>query len=419
MASYQDEALLAGESVFYQVVAQLSGGGRELTRTATVTIPGAQALSVSRDPVNLSLQFRWQPDVSVASAYEIYRQVGNGTLAKVYETDDPAASVYTDTDITSNQRHQYTVRTRTSTGKTLTSRPITSQFYRLATTQPVENVRPESERIRLDVGDVITSGGTLALVSRQSQLSLYQFRYQIGLAFDGSPRILRNLVGIVFPNAIDFQPLSVDLAGPVSTSAFSIFPRLFVAGVLANGQIDIVGFEMPLFNKVWSIPVVWDAPLGTTQVSLARDQGRLYAAARHELQLFSEVGGVIGTAALARPAKDISVYNDQIWMVWEDGQVDVGNPVFQQGFLTSVEWHPVALANSSHAVAVSHNRSGQALVLDAGRNEVTLLQPNGQHVLSLSLPERDYFIGDLVVDQAVSNLVQVTDGRGDVSTFIP
>lgn len=419
VSSYQDEALIAGESVFYQVIAELAGGGREITRTESVTIPGAQALGVLRDPINLSAIFRWQPDASVATGYEIYRRVGNGSNTKIYETNDPTASDYTDTDISSNQPHHYSVRTLTATGKTLESRSVSSHFYRLATTQPVETVRPESESIRLDVGDVTTSGGTLALVARANQLSLYQFRYQIGLAFDGSPRILRNLIGIVFPDVVHFLPQSIDFAGPVSSSAFTVFPRIFVGGVLENGQIDIVGFEMPLFNRVWSIPVVWNAPVGATEISLARDNGRIYAVSGSELQLFSEVGGVIGNAQLDQTAKDISVQNNQIGVIWENGQISIGVPAFEQGFLTGIQWQTVNLPTTSKIVAVSHNSVGQLLLLDAGRSQIIVLQPNGNPLLTFELPGRDYDAGDLVVDQTVSDLVQVTDGRGDVTTFIP
>jgi len=57
--------------------------------------------------------------------------------------------------------------------------------------------------------------------------------------------------------------------------------------------------------------------------------------------------------------------------------------------------------------------------LDAGARQIILLQPNGNQVLTLALPSGDYDQGDIVVDQTAGNLVQVTDGRGDITTFIP
>ena len=73
----------------------------------------------------------------------------------------------------------------------------------------------------------------------------------------------------------------------------------------------------------------------------------------------------------------------------------------------------------SEIIALSHNTLGQALVLDGSRHEVVLLQSNGTVILRFGLPLRDYTYGDMVVDQGSGNLVQVTDGRGDVTTFIP
>ena len=420
VSSYQDSALIAGERVFYQVIAQLASGGQEQTQTANVTIPGAQALGVVRDPVNLGVQFRWLPDPGIASGYQVLRTIGNGTATVIYETNDPSQSSFFDEKITRNEPHQYSVRTLTQGGKTLESRPISAHFYRQATTQPVETVRPETERMRLSVGEPTTSGGTLALVARQNQLSLYQFRYQVGLDFEGSPRILRTLVGIVFPNALDFKPTSTDLAGPLALSPLSIFPRVYIGGILGNGQIDIVGFEMPLFNRVWSMPYLWLAPVGTKNVVLARDDlGRMYAAAGNVIQAFSDSGGFLGTQSLAGNVTDMSIQGDQIWVVFDGKRLERGSLIFGQGALSGIILEPVALPPLASILALAHNSLGQVVALDMSQGELVLFQANGTQILKFALPPGDYQYGDVVVDQTSGNLVQVTDGRGDVITFIP
>jgi hypothetical protein len=420
VSSYQDDALIAGENVFYQVVAELASGGQELTQTKSVVIPGAQALEIVRDPINLSAQFRWLPDLSVASGYQVMRSVRGGQSVLVYETNTPTESSFVDNNILSNDPHEYVVRTLTSSGKTLVSRAVTAHFYRLATTQPVETVRTDTERMRLSVGEPTTSGGTLAIVAREKQLSLFQFRYQIGLSFDGSPRILRTLIGIAFPNALNFAPTSVDMVGPLTTSSLSIFPRLYVGGLLSNGQIDIVGFDMPLFNQVWSMPDAWAAPLGTARIALARDdQDRIYAAAGNELRVFSYFGGLLGSETLPGIVKDMSIQGDRIWVALENGRVEHGVLIYDQGLLSKVQWEAVALPFGADIVAVTNNNLGQAFLLDAQNRNMIIVQPHGASILQFALPLSDYKYGDVVVDQASGNLVQVTDGRGDIVSFIP
>lgn len=420
VSSYQDDALIAGENVFYQIVAELASGGQELTQTKNVVIPGAQAQEIVRDPVNLSVQFRWLPDLTVASGYQVMRSVGRGQPVLVYETNTPTESSFVDNNIKSNEPYDYIVKTLTSSGKTLTSRSVTAHFYRLATTQPVETVNTDTERMRLSVGEPTTSGGTLALVAREKQLSLFQFRYQIGLSFDGSPRILRTLVGIAFPSALNFDPKSVDLAGPLTASSLAIFPRMYVGGILSNGQIDIVGFDMPLFNPVWSMPNTWSAPLGTTRLTLARDdQDRIYAAVGNELRVFSHFGGLLGNETLPGNVKDMSIQGDRIWIALENGRVERSGLVFNQGLLSTLAWQTVDLPMGSDIVAVSSNNFGQAFLLDAHNRKMIVVQPNGDSILHLTLPTSDYTYGDVVVDQSAGNLVQVTDGRGDIVTFIP
>lgn len=420
VASYRDDALVAGERVFYQIVAELAGGGRELTQTANVTIPGAQAIGVVRDPLNLAVQFRWQPDPTVGQGYRVVRTIGSGAPVVIHETDDPQESSFLDGGVTSNAPHHYQVLTRTPSGFSLVSRTVTAHFYREATTQPVETVRPETELMRLSVGDISISGGTLALIARASQFSLFQFRYQIGLAFDGSPRILRTLVGIVFPRVPEFLPKSVDIAGPLGASTASIFPRVYIGGILADGQVDLVGFEMPLFNQVWSLPNVWVAPSNASHIALARDsEGRIFAAVGNVMQIFSDFGGFVGTETLQGDVKDLSIQSDQIWVVLEDGQIQKGTLRFDRGALSHITWSSVALEASVFPVALSQNSLGQTFVLDANNREILMLQPSGQIALQIGLPPGDYTSGDVVLDQASGNLVQVTDGRGDVTTFIP
>jgi len=420
VSSYQDDALIAGENVFYQVVAELASGGKELTQTKNVVIPGAQALEIVRDPINLSVQFRWLPDLNVASGYQVVRSVGGGQSVLVYETNTPTESSFIDNTIQSNEPYDYIVKTLTPSGKTLVSRSVTAHFYRLATTQPVESVRTETERMRLSVGEPTVSGGTLAVVAREKQLSLYQFRYQIGLSFDGSPRILRSLVGIAFPSALDFAPKSVDMVGPLNLSSFSIFPRLYVGGILSNGQIDVVGFDMPLFNQEWSMPNTWTAPLGTTQIALARDdQDRIYAAAGNELRVFSYFSGVLGNETLPDVIKDMSIQGDRIWVVFASGQVARSTLVFNQGLLSPIQWETVTIPIRAEIVAVTHNHVGQAFLLDANNRKMIIVHPNGTSMLQFGLPFGDYENGDVVVDQSSGNLVQVTDGRGDIVSYIP
>ncbi|MGA1197392.1 MAG: hypothetical protein ACO36I_12945 [Candidatus Latescibacterota bacterium] len=420
VATYQDDALIAGENVFYQVVAELASGGKELTQTKNVVIPGAQALETVRDPINLSVQFRWLPDPNVASGYQVMRSVGGGQSVVIYETNSPTESSFVDQAIQSNEPYEYLVRTLTPSGKTLVSRSVTAHFYRLATTQPVETVLTDTERLRLSVGEPTTSGGTLAIVAREKQLSLYQFRYQIGLSFDGSPRILRTLVGIAFPSALAFSPKSVDLAGPLTLPSFSVFPRLYVGGLLGNGQIDIVGFDMPLLNQVWSLPNRWDAPLGATHVALARDdQDRIYAAAGNELRVFSSFGGLLGNETLSGFIKDMSIQGDRIWVALENGRVERGVLVFNQGVLSAVQWETVVLPLGAEIVAMTHNNLGQVFLLDANNRKMIVAQPNGTSIFQFGLPFGDYRNGDVVVDQSSGNLLQVTDGHGDIVSFIP
>jgi len=420
ISSYQDEALLAGESVFYKVAAHLAGGGQEVTQTASVTVPGARAMGIVRDPVRLTVQFRWSPDLAIAAGYQVLRTIGDGAPVIIYETNDPALSSFTDESFASNEPHHYSVRTLTQSGGTLDSRSLTAQFYRKSASHPVETVQPPTERMRLGIGELTTSGGTLALVARQNQLSLFQFRYQVGFDFEGSPRILRTLVGIVFPNVQGLQPLSIDLAAAADISPFSVFPRVYIGGILSSGQIDIAGFEIPLFNRIWTMSNVWQSPPGTIRLRLAHDsQGRVYAAAGNEIRAFSDSGGFLGAESLTGSVTDMSVQGDQIWVVLDGSRLEYAKLEFVQGALAKPIWDPILFEEQSEIIALSHNTLGQALVLDGSRHEVVLLQSNGTVILRFGLPLRDYTYGDMVVDQGSGNLVQVTDGRGDVTTFIP
>ena len=420
VASYQDQALIAGETVFYQVIAELADGGRELTQTSNITIPGAQAIGVVRDPLNLAVQFRWQPDPTVGVGYRVVRAIGTGRPVVVYETDDPGQSSFLDETIDSNAPHHYQILTRTQGGAFLESRAVTAHFYREATTQPVETVRPNSEQMRLSVGELSTSGGTLALIARESQFSVFQFRYQIGLAFDGSPRILRTLVGIAFPTVQSILPKTVDMVGPLESPTSFIFPRVYLGGIRADGNVDIVGFEMPLFNQVWTLPNAWSAPTGANQLALARDgDEHIFAAVGDVLHIYSEFGGQIGTQSLPGTATDLSVHNDQIWILFEDGQIQRGTLIFLGGTLSNIVWSPVVLGASVAPVALSHNSLGQVFVLDAHNRAILMLQSSGVLALQVGLPAGDYAGGDLVIDQASGNLLHVTDGRGDITTYIP
>lgn len=418
-SSYQDEALWAGETVFYRIEAQLAEGGREATETVSVVIPGAQATGILRDPVNISVQFQWQPDPAVGTNYRVTRTV-NGIKTYVFDTENLSNTVYLDEDISSNALYSYEVETVTQSGRILKSRPLTAQFYRQATTQPVETVLTGSERLRLGVGEVTTSGGTLALVSRTNQIALYQFRYQIGLSLDGSPRVLRTLHAIDFPQTPVLDPLSVGFSGPLTIPSFLIFPRVYIGGILANGQIDISGFEMPLFNHVWSMSNDWVAPNGAKRVSLARDETeRVYAAVGNELRVFSDFGSVLGNVFATQNIEDMTIQNNQIWLVLEDGSVIYGDVAFDQGILGQINWNPLFLPTGSSAVALSHNSLNQVAILDAGLNMVHLFNSDGSAVIDFGLPTRDYSTGDVVIDQSAGNLVQVTDGAGDITTFVP
>lgn len=417
---FSDEALLAGESIFYQVAAKLANGGQELTPVVSVTIPGARAQGLTRDPVRLATLFRWQPDLNVATGYEVYRTVEGAPERLVFQTADPTASSFLDEDITSNLPHHYFVQTLTQSGRPLKSRPITAQFYRFGTTQPVETVLPGAERLRLSVGEPSTMGGTLALVSRINQLSLYQFRYQIGLTFDGSPRILRVLQGISFPEAPGFDPLSVDLAGPLTAPTTSLFPKLFIGGIRTNGQVEVVGYEVPLFNTVWSLPEAWQAPTGANRVVISRDnQERVFVAVGNELRVFSEFGSQVGLALPNGDVQDMSVHNNQICMLFEDHRLALGTLSFDQGTLQPIVLQSVSLGRDALPVAVAHNSLGQIVVLNAGTQTLLLMQSDASKLLEFSLPMGEYATGDITIDQSAGNLLQVTDGRGDLTTFIP
>jgi hypothetical protein len=420
VGTYRDADLLAGESVFYQITALLESGGKETTQVASVAIPGAQALGVVRDPVALSALFRWKPDPSASLGYRVVRTDGNDSISVIYETQDAAASSFLDEHIADNGQHFYQVHTLTQGGISLPSRSISSQFYREATTQPVEAVQPERERMRLSVGAAAISGGTLALVARQDKLSLYQFGYQVGVSFDGSPRVLRSLVGIAFPDLVGLAALSVDLAGPPISPSFSLFPRVYIAGLRGDGLVEIVGYDMPIFNRSWTVPDKWSAPSGTSLVALARDnQNRIFAVAGSQLRAYDGAGGIVGSQGLRSGATDISVQGDQIGVILDNGQIDIGQLVFVQGILQSISWRTVSAKALGQAAAISHNRSGQVLALDLTNRKLAVLGPNGELALSVSLPPGDYRLGDIVVDQVAGNLVHVTDGRGDITTFIP
>jgi hypothetical protein len=115
----------------------------------------------------------------------------------------------------------------------------------------------------------------------------------------------------------------------------------------------------------------------------------------------------------------MSFQGDQIWVVFDGKRLERGSLIFGQGALSGIILEPVALPPLASIIALAHNSLGQVVALDMSQGELVLFQANGTQILKFALPPGDYQYGDVVVDQTSGNLVQVTDGRGDVITFIP
>ena len=422
LGSFQDTDLLSGEPLQYRVVADYVEGGSSQTILSEVPIPGAQIRGVNRDPSNLAVQVLWRPSEEGVQAYEVLRRVGDGQDEVIFRTEDPQVDSFWDRSVVRNERHTYRVRSTFGEGVKLDSTPTVAQFYSQVYHRKIETFSDPRERMLLASGSSLIGGPFLALLGRVNQTSFVQFRFQPGVGFDGSSRVLRSLIGAGFVSIDGVLPTSLGLAGPSLFNTSSFTPEFFVGGILpATRKVVVQGFTLPQLQRVWTGPPDWQVGAVEGKVVLTVDaSNRLWAAAGNEIHVFSENHVQIGKIDLnqANPA-DLLVVGDRVWVAWpEQGMVEQGVAQFSGGILLDLLWQdPVPVG--TRPVALTQNRFGQIFVLDGAEQAVRLLDAEGASVLQIKLPNGNYEVGDLAIEASGGNLLHVSDSSGRVVTFSP
>ncbi|MCZ6634140.1 MAG: hypothetical protein O7G87_12100 [bacterium] len=422
LGSFQDADLLSGEPLQYRVVADYVEGGSSQTILSEVSIPGAQIRGVNRDPSNLAVQVLWRPSGEGVQAYEVLRRVGDGQDEVVFRTEDPQVDSFWDRSVVGNERHTYRVRSTFGGGVKLDSTPVIAQFYSQIYHREIETFSDPRERMLLASGSSLIGGSFLALLGRVNQTSLIQFRFQIGVTFGGSPRVLRSLIAAAFVPIDGVLPASLGLAGPSLFNTSSFTPEFFVGGISpATGKVVVQGFTLPQLQRVWTGPPDWQVGAVEGKVVLTVDaSNRLWAAVGNEIRVFSENHVQVGKVGLnqANPA-DLLVVGDRVWVAWpEHGMVEQGIAQFSGGILLDLLWQdPVPVG--TRPVALTQNRLGQVFALDGAEQAVRLLDSEGSVVLRIQLPNGNYEVGDLAIEASGGNLLHVSDSSGRVVTFSP
>ena len=422
VGTFRDTTVIAGETMFYRVVAETASGGTVQTPLVPVDVPGAPMRGVQRDPVGLAVQILWGQSEG-AAAYEVIRRVGEGPEVVIYTTQDPLISFFWDEAPVDNDVHAYYVLTTLSSGIRLKSAEAFAQFYRLIAAMSVESFPDPRERMVLATGSGATGGRLLALLGRSEQLSIAQFKYEIGQYYDGSPRALRTLVANAPVPLTGISPASVGLAGPPLLAGDAVFPRLYVGGLDAQtGRVVVRGYQLPQMGRFWNGPSGWETGHADGRVALAVDASRrIYVAADGEMRVFTEnlsqVGGVDlngGVPAALLAGQDV------VWVAWpEDGRLERGTLTFTGGILVGAVWSDVALPSGAKPLALTQNEAQQVFVLDAARQRVIGFTSAGVQTLSWDLPAGDYIGGSLAIEAASGGLLHVSNSNGEVLTYLP
>lgn len=408
--AFHDRELFAGERMQYRVVAEHSEGGLVSTSAVEVLIPGAGLREVRRDPIALAVQLVWQAEVGEVVTYEIVRAPVGGDYETVFVAQDPQQTSFSDRSIADNRSYTYAIRSHLSTGVQLTSRNASVQFYREAGRYVVEALSGASERMRLSAfnGDFADEADMVALIARPNQLSFFFLRHIPNVEIPHT--LLHHLVFTYSWESNNMVPQSMDMAGhPLTGPAFS---STYIGGIDSARRV----FYTTIANtNAWQIRETWMSE--SSQVRFAQDdQQRVYIATGGQLRVYSPPSSPVGAFDFPNSDPvDIAVHNGVIWAAWANG-IQRGVLHFSGEMLSDIAWDDM-LHPQIEPRALTLNTTGQVFVLD--RTQVRVFRANGEELLSWALPSGAFSAGDLTIGGSSLNLLHLSDGNGEVITYVP
>lgn len=422
VGSFQDTSPVSGERISYWVTADL-GNQRETTteRRVEVDIPGAHFGGVRRNPFNGSVEVFWTGNSEGVSAYEIIRRSSNRTEELVFRTEGSLDNLFLDETIRGNLTYTYTIWTSMLNGTRLKSREIQTGLFSLASKRKIEILSGPEERVRLSSGLAFSEASLLALVVKKEQTTIAKIQYKTNPSYDGSLEVFRRSFVTIPLDIGSLIHASIGIAGP-SVLGQSV-ARMYLGGVHSEtGQVVIKAYGLPNIQPVWIGPGDWYVSNFKSQIAIYSDsKDRLFVALGRELRIYDFVQDQVHTVSLnLQDPLDLLVSNDVVWIVYpHDSALFRGDMKLLSGSISDVFWEKVFLPSGVQPVALTQNRFGLIFVLDAGNREVISFDTVGNRILEWSLPNGDYFGGDLTSDISGYELIHVSDTVGNVFTFLP